>query len=80
VLAVFALVNSLVQLQAQEEMRGRIMSVYHTAFRGAMPLGNLAIGALANQIGASAAISGSGVMLALVAVWYLLRDKQVTQL
>jgi predicted MFS family arabinose efflux permease len=80
VLAVFALVNSLVQLQAQEEMRGRIMSVYHTAFRGAMPLGNLAIGALASQIGAAAAVSASGVLLVLVAVWYLLRDKQVTQL
>jgi predicted MFS family arabinose efflux permease len=80
VLALFALVNSLVQLQAREEMRGRIMSVYHTAFRGAMPLGNLAIGSLAAQIGAPLAVSASGMLLVLVAIWYLVRDKQVTQL
>ena len=51
-LAVFALLNSLVQLQAHEEMRGRIMSVYNTAFRGAIPLGNLAAGSIANHFGA----------------------------
>jgi predicted MFS family arabinose efflux permease len=80
VLALFALVNSLVQLQAHEEMRGRIMSVYHTAFRGAMPLGNLAIGAVAAQTGAPLAMSVSGGLLVLIAIWYLVRDKQVTQL
>jgi len=80
VLAVFALINALVQLQAPEEMRGRIMSVYNTAFRGGMPLGNLASGAIANQIGAPLAVTANGVLLVLVAVWYLARDKQVAQL
>jgi hypothetical protein len=56
------------------------MSVYHTAFRGAMPLGNLAIGTVAAQIGAPLAMSASGMLLVLVAIWYLLRDKQVSQL
>jgi MFS family permease len=38
VLSVFTSVNSLVQLLAPENMRGRILSVYNTAFRGSMAL------------------------------------------
>jgi len=80
ILAVFALVNSLVQLLAPEEMRGRILSVYHTAFRGAMPLGNLAAGSLANRLGAPVVIAANGVLLAIIAVWYLLREQQIKNL
>ena len=40
-MAVFATVNSLVQLITTNEMRGRVMSVYNFAFRGGMPMGNL---------------------------------------
>ena len=80
ILAVFALLNSLVQLLAPEEMRGRILSVYHTAFRGAMPLGNLAAGSLANRFSAPLVIAANGVILFLIAIVYLIRDKQVTRL
>jgi predicted MFS family arabinose efflux permease len=80
VLAVFALLNSLVQLLCPEEMRGRIMSVYHTAFRGAMPLGNLAAGSLASRFGAPLVVSVNAVILLLVAGWYLVKDQQVSRL
>jgi predicted MFS family arabinose efflux permease len=80
VLAVFALLNSLVQLLCPEEMRGRIMSVYHTAFRGAMPLGNLAAGSLASRFGAPLVVSVNAVILILVAGWYLVKDKEVGRL
>jgi hypothetical protein len=80
VLAVFALLNSLVQLLCPEEMRGRIMSVYNTAFRGAMPLGNLAAGSLANHFGAPLVVSVNAVALLMVAGWYLVKDKQVVRL
>jgi MFS family permease len=80
ILGVFALVNSLVQLQATEEMRGRIMSVYNTAFRGAMPLGNLLAGALATRFGSPLTISVNGVLLILVALVYIARKDQVTRL
>ena len=80
ILAVFALLNSLVQLLAPEEMRGRILSVYHTAFRGAMPLGNLAAGSLANKLTAPVVIAANGVILFFIALVYLLRDQQVTRL
>ena len=80
ILGVFALVNSLVQLQAKEEMRGRIMSVYNTAFRGAMPLGNLLAGVIAHRTGAPVVVAVNGVLLALVAVWYLVRRHPVVKL
>ena len=80
VLAVFALLNSLVQLLCPEEMRGRILSVYHTAFRGAMPLGNLAAGSLASRFGAPLVVSVNAVILLVVAGWYLVKDKQVVRL
>ena len=38
---VFAMLSSLVQLNAPNEMRGRVMSIYMVAFRGGMPLGSL---------------------------------------
>ncbi len=44
---VFATLSSLVQLNAPNEMRGRVMSLYMVAFRGGMPLGSLAGGWLA---------------------------------
>jgi predicted MFS family arabinose efflux permease len=77
---VFALVNSLVQLQATEEMRGRIMSVYNTAFRGAMPLGNLLAGSLATRFGSPFVVTINGVLLVLVALVYIARKDQVTRL
>ena len=80
ILGVFALVNSLVQLQAKEEMRGRIMSVYNTAFRGAMPLGNLLTGAIANRTGAPIVVAANGVLMGLVAVLYLVRRHAVVRL
>src|SRR6185437_8668607 len=43
-MAVFASINSLVQLIVANEMRGRVMSVYNFAFRGGMPMGNLLSG------------------------------------
>ena len=46
---VFAMLQSLVQLNAPNELRGRVMSIYMMAFRGGMPLGSLAGGWLANQ-------------------------------
>jgi MFS family permease len=80
VLALFALLNALVQLLCPEEMRGRIMSVYHMAFRGAMPIGNLAAGSLANRFGAPLIVAVNAVVLMLVAAWYLMKDKQVVKL
>jgi MFS family permease len=44
-------VNTLLQMLVQDEMRGRVMSMYALAFIGLPPVGGLLIGALADLIG-----------------------------
>ena len=80
VLSVFTSVNSLVQLLAPENMRGRIMSVYNTAFRGSMALGPLAAGALAKTQGASLTVAIYGAVLVAVAVIFLIKNQHVREL
>ena len=69
---VFSTVTSLVQLIAPDNMRGRVMSIYMVAFRGGMPLGSLASGYLATFIGSPMVIGINGVLLVVVAAYFLL--------
>jgi MFS family permease len=71
-MGVFSTVTSLVQLIAPNEMRGRVMSIYMVAFRGGIPLGSLVSGYLATSIGAPAVIAINGVLLIVVAGYFLL--------
>ena len=71
-MVVFSTVTSLIQLIAPNEMRGRVMSIYMLAFRGGMPLGSLVSGYLATSIGAPMVIGINGVLLIVVAVYFLL--------
>jgi MFS family permease len=68
---VFSTVTSLVQLIAPDNMRGRVMSIYMVAFRGGMPLGSLASGYFATFIGAPMVIGINGVLLVIVAFYFL---------
>ena len=70
----FALTTSLAQLLAPPELRGRVVSIYMVAFRGGSPLGSLAAGWLVTQVGsAPAVLTVNGVVLALIATFFLLR-------
>ena len=71
--SVFATFMTLVQTNVEESMRGRVVSVYSLAFRGAMPLGNLAAGILAAAITAPWVLVGNGVVLILFGGIVLLR-------
>ena len=77
---VFSTLSSLVQLNAPNEMRGRVMSIYMVAFRGGMPLGSLVGGWLANMTNAPAVLTVNGVLFSLVAAWFLLKNPQVREL
>jgi len=77
---VFATLQSLVQLRAPNELRGRVMSIYMMAFRGGMPLGSLVGGWLANQFTAPPILTMNGMILALVAAWLLVRGHAVRDL
>ncbi len=63
---VFSLLTSLVQLEAPDEMRGRVMSIYTMAFRGGMPLGSIAAGSLASRTSAPAALMVTGALLTVI--------------
>jgi MFS family permease len=74
-----SLVTSLVQLIAPNEMRGRVMSIYMLAFRGGMPLGSLATGKLADLTSAPTALMVDGVLLSIVAAYFLVRSHGVRE-
>jgi predicted MFS family arabinose efflux permease len=79
-MAVFATVTSLVQLITTNEMRGRVMSVYNCAFRGGMPMGNLLTGWLVPMFSAPAVLGVNGLVLVLVAAYFLLVQRKVAAL
>ena len=79
-MAVFATVTSLVQLITTNEMRGRVMSVYNCAFRGGMPMGNLLSGWLVPMFTAPVVLGVNGVLLILLALYFLLVQRRVAAL
>jgi predicted MFS family arabinose efflux permease len=79
-MAVFATVSSLVQLITTNEMRGRVMSVYNFAFRGGMPMGNLLSGWLVPAFTAPVVLSVNGLLLILVALYFLLVQRRLAAL
>jgi predicted MFS family arabinose efflux permease len=79
-MAVFATVNSLVQLITTEEMRGRVMSVYNCAFRGGMPMGNLLSGWLVPVFSAPVVLGVNGLLLVLLASYFFVTRSRVTAL
>jgi MFS family permease len=76
----YAMLSSLVQLIAPNEMRGRVMSIYMVAFRGGMPLGSLAAGWIATLTSAPIVLTANGTLLSFVAAWFLLKSHGVREL
>jgi predicted MFS family arabinose efflux permease len=70
-----SLTTSLVQLLAPAELRGRVVSIYMVAFRGGSPLGGLAAGWLATQLGSAPTVLAiNGALLFIIAMIVLTRD------
>jgi MFS family permease len=65
-MVVFALFMTLVQSNVENHLRGRVVSVYTLAFRGAMPLGNLVAGSLASFFSAPTVLVANGAVMILV--------------
>lgn len=79
-MAVFATVNSLVQLITTNEMRGRVMSIYNFAFRGGMPMGNLVSGWLVPVFTAPIVLGVNGLLLIAVALYFFLVQRRIATL
>jgi MFS family permease len=52
--------NTILQTLVDDDKRGRVVSLYATAFMGMVPLGGLAAGALAERLGARATVALGG--------------------
>ena len=78
--AALMIVNSgfmtLVQTSVGDELRGRVVSIYGLAFRGGMPLGNLAAGAAASTAGAPAVLVACGGLLVAAGVSAVARRRR----
>ena len=79
-MVVFALNSSLVQLHVSDAMRGRVMSVYNVAFRGGMPLGSLFSGFLIKTASAPAVMTLNGVLVIVLALYFLLVQRKLAKL
>ncbi len=79
-MAVFATVTSLVQLSITNQMRGRVMSVYNFAFRGGMPMGNLVSSWLVPIFSAPVVLSVNGLLLIVVALYFMVGQRKMAAL
>jgi predicted MFS family arabinose efflux permease len=79
-IAVFTMIQSLVQLITGNEMRGRVMSVYNVAFRGGMPIGNLATGFLVPIFSAPVVLAVNGTLLFVLGLYFLMVQRKVAEL
>ncbi len=69
-LAIASTLNTTLQLQVDELMRGKVIAAYIMFLTLAIPLGTLAQGALADVIGARATVASAGALF-LAATWWL---------
>jgi predicted MFS family arabinose efflux permease len=76
----FSTLNSLVQENAPEAFKGRILSIYGLAFRGGLPLGALAAGMWVGPLGMPAVLGTFSVAVALLAAGTLAWNRQIRAL
>jgi MFS family permease len=62
--------NTIIQTLVQNEMRGRVMSIYIMSFLGMISFGNLFQGTLVSFIGAPTTVTVNGIICVLAAIFY----------
>jgi predicted MFS family arabinose efflux permease len=76
----FSTLNSLVQENAPEAFKGRVLGIYGFAFRGGMPFGSLIAGVGVGRLGAPGVIGSFSVALAVLAAAVYLRNQRIRSL
>jgi MFS family permease len=65
--------NSIIQLNSDNEYRGRVMSVYTLGFAGTTPIGNFFAGSVTEKFGANAGFFACGfvtiIFIAIILIW-----------
>lgn len=77
---VFNLANVMLQMVVPNELRGRVMSVYTFGFFGAMPVGSLFIGALAEHTSEPISVLVSAVLMSLFVLWVWISNAKLLKL
>ena len=72
-----ATTNTLLQLLVDDEYRGRVMGLHTVMFLGTGPVGSLALGGLADRLGARLATCASGGVVLACALWLALRLRRL---
>jgi len=75
----FSTVNTMLQLDSSDEMRGRVMSIWALVFGGMMPLGGLESGVVSGWFGVRRTVEIGAVVCALAALvtWLIVRARDV---
>ncbi len=63
--------NTIVQTLVEDDKRGRVMSLYSLSIIGTLPLSSLLAGSLAQNIGATNTVIGSGIICLLESIWFV---------
>jgi MFS family permease len=77
---VFTCINTLLQTNVDDQMRGRVMGLYTLTFFGFAPFGNLAMGQLAEQWGMNVIITVSAIWAFVLAAIVILLVPQVRKM
>lgn len=79
-ISINATINTIVQTNVPDELRGRVNGVFALLFIGVAPLGNLQAGLVANYFGAPMAVFLGAVLTGFVVAFVLLRKRDVFDL
>ena len=71
--------NTIIQTIVDDEMRGRVMSLFAMSFAGTMPFGSLYAGSVASSIGAPRTLIISGIVCIAVALLFYRRLKPMRE-
>ncbi len=71
--------NSILQINSEREFRGRVMSLYVTAFLGATPIGGPIAGWVSEQLGARAGLALGGLATLIAALVLLPRMNKIVR-
>jgi len=66
----FAMINTTIQHAVNDQMRGRVMSIYSLFFMGFAPLGNFEIGYVADKFGTEIAIRIGAIIVLIFGIYF----------
>jgi MFS family permease len=79
-MVVFNMLNTLIQTLVSDNLRGRVMGIYSLTFFGAMPIGSLLAGGLADRFGEPATVVLGAMACLIFAVLFFARMPQLRTL